>query len=432
MDRQVLLRKGCDFFRQGQLNAAAKVCLQALQQCPSLLDEVPFWALLGGSLTQGGQPERGLNLHQHALQLARQDDYLLCLLHLHIALDLQAMDEANLAQISLQRGMVFPRLQSCPILQELLCQIYCEQGSPELALQSLELAIELYRDDAIAVAYCSRRLLQLFAACPQVESERLGRALRIAEAHLDFFPANERQMRIELGRACQSLGRDLDAVGYFKQALQLKEQQVMTSSRPRSLIAIERKLQNITSEIEIHLLREQNAEQYQQVQQLESAGFRDDITGLYNARYLEMRWDDFLLQAQRGGQVALLCIGINHYASISEVLGKEVALESYIKVAHLLQADQLGKGFLVTTGLGAFELVLLDMLPAEIEHTFVQVQMHVAQLEQGYWPEPLGISVGGAFYQAGESREIFHLRANLALFLAQRKEMHEICWDGEP
>ncbi|WP_348946037.1 diguanylate cyclase [Chitinibacter sp. FCG-7] len=431
MNQQQQLDKGLALARKGHLKSAVKVWLAGLQAAASLYEEVQYWAVLGAQIRQAGQIEQALAMHTHALQLSANDRYLQSLLQLHLGLDLIDLSQPDLALRALHKAHDFPDIACCPILQELISQIHAHLGDYAQARVALELAIELYADDDLAQAHCSLALLQLYAQRPAVEDERLVRAIEIACRHLHLLEGDRQQMLIELGRACRIVGHEAQAADYFGQALALAGGALPTQHKPRRLSAIEFKLQQITNEIEIELLREKNAAQHQQVQQLETVGFRDEITGLYNPRYFSMRWDALLRQAEGGKPVCLLSIGIDLYASISEVLGKEAALLIYIQIAQILQAECPADAILMTSGTGAFELLVLDMPKQQIEEMMARVQQHMSTLEQGHLPEPLGISIGGAYYQPGETRDIFQLRANLALFLAQRKEMNEISWDGE-
>ncbi|QLG88736.1 diguanylate cyclase [Chitinibacter bivalviorum] len=430
MDQQQWLSSGQQFERQGQYSAAMKAWLAGLESAQDLSDEVLYWAKIGELLRKANQAERALAVHQHAYMVTQLGDYQHSLLQLQIGLDLLALEQAEMAKQALQRALQFPNVRLCPVLQELISQLQSELGELALAQQALILAIKLYQNDAMAIAHCSLALLKLFAKSPEIGGEQLSWAIDIANQHLPLLIAEARQMAIELGRACQTLGRDQEAAVYFRQALALPAVSAALPSKPRRLAMIEYKLQQITSEIEIELLREKNEVQHQQVQQLEAVGFRDDITGLYHSRYLTMRWEGLLEQAAAGVSLALLSIGIDFYASISEVLGKESAMLIYVQIAQVLQSEAPSDAVLVTSSSGAFELVTLGKHPSQLDEMIAKVQRKISQLEQVYLPEPLSISVGGAMYQAGEARDVFQLRANLALFLAQRKESNHICWDG--
>ncbi|QLI81888.1 diguanylate cyclase [Chitinibacter fontanus] len=431
MNQQQQIKQGQQLLRQGLVSNALKTWLDGLSQSTNIPEELPYWVVLGGYFRAAGQAERALSLHQHAYGLMGSDAYLRSWLEMQLCLDLLALDQAALAQQALQRACQFADLLCCPILQELLSQIYSALGQDEASANALESAIQLYQDDALAVAQCSLDLLKVYARLPKVRAERLKVAIDVANRHLPLLKDQSRPMCIQLGHACQMLGRDEDAARYFKQALQLPTPKHTKKSKPRRLAMVEYKLQQITSDIEIEMLREKNAAQHQHVKQLETAGFRDEITGLYNSRYLAMRWDDLHQQAQQGTALCLLSIGINLFASISEVLGKDAALLMYIQIGQILQAQCPDDAILVTSGTGSFELILLKHERASVEGIVAAVQDKIAKIEQAYLPEPLSVSAGGAYFIANEARDVFQLRANLALFLAQRQETKQICWDGE-
>jgi GGDEF domain-containing protein len=431
MEHQQNINTGRQLMRQGQYGAGIKEWLAGLAASQTLHEELTYWVLLGQLFRDAKQFERALSLHQHAFNAVGDDRYLQSLIRMHLALDLLALGDAELAQKSLLQACEFEQLAHCPTLQELLGQIYFALALYESSAQALQLAIELYQDDAIAIAQCSLLLLKTYAQIPDIAPERLAVAIEIANQHLSLLPEQARQLAIELGRACQVLARPNDAAAYFKMALSLPAPKSSKKPKPRRLSIVEYKLQQITSDIEIEMLREKNAAQHQQVQQLETAGFRDEVTGLYNSRYLAMRWPDLHQLAQQGTELCLLNIAINLFASISEVLGKELALLTYTQIGHILKNQCPDDAILMTSGTGAFELLLLDKQKKDVEQLIGEVQQNVAQIEQVYLPEPLSISVGGAYFETHEARDVFQLRANLALFLAQRKESKQICWDGD-
>jgi diguanylate cyclase (GGDEF)-like protein len=363
--------------------------------------------------------------------LLDDDAYLYSLLKMQLCLDLLALERRDLAQKALLQACEFVDLPRCPILQELLGEVYSAFADDERAALALESAIRLYQTDAISVAQCSLQLLKVYARIDALAPERLSAAIEIANQHLPLLEGQSRQMAIELGRACQVLGRITEAAYYFKQALAMPVSKASKRAKPRRLSMVEYKLQQITSDIEIEMLREKNVAQHQHVQQLETAGFRDEITGLYNTRYLAMRWSHLHQQAKQGLELCMLSIGVNLFASISEVLGKESAVLSYVQIGQILQLECPENAILATSGAGSFELLILGQKKAQVEALIAQVQAKVARIEQAYLPEPLSISIGGAYYEQDEERDVFQLRANLALFLAQRNESQLICWDGE-
>jgi GGDEF domain-containing protein len=432
--QQALLIKGRRLYRQGQPALAVSSFLAGIEESLDLSEnETIYWIELAHLFRETGQVERSLTLNQYGLQLAGDDAYLICATRLGLAADLWLLNKKDSALKMMQQVLDNPALYSCAYLLERLSQLYSLQEEWQLALDLLEKAIILYQTEPAAMAGCGLALLKLDAKVA-ISAESLDRAkllnnVEVLKKYMHHLPRSSREIHIELGRAYQRLELFAESVEYFSKALQLPTKAKKTS-RPRRLAAVEYKLRQMTSEIEIELLREKNVAQHQQVQELENVTFRDEHSGLHNARYLEMRWPVLLDQAQ-SETLCLLSLGIDHFASIREVFGSEFAYIAYHQVARILQIHTPIHAVLVCSGLGSFSLAIPAINKIQIEQITLHIQQDIAKLESIHLPEPLSLSMGGAFFQLGDTAEILHLRADLALFLALRKGAGQLLWEEE-
>ncbi|MFC7418962.1 diguanylate cyclase domain-containing protein [Iodobacter arcticus] len=423
--QQALLLEGRNLYRQGQPALAISAFLSGIEESLDKGEnEAIYWLELAHLFRETGQVERALALNQYGLQLAADDAYLICAARLGLAADLWVLNKPASALAMMQQSMENPALYECAYLLERLSQLYSLQAEWLQALVLLEKAIALYQNEPLALACCGLALLKLQAKAA-VWSESVD-GIAIVKKYMHLLPNYQREMQTELGHACQALGQFAEAADYFRHALQLAK--VQKKSRPRRLAAVEYKLRHMTSDIEIELLREKNVAQHQQVQELENVSFRDELSGLHNARYLAMRWPALLDQADETA-LCLLSIGIDHFASLREVFGSELAYIAYHQVARILQQHTPAKAILVSAGIGSFSLVLAGMDKAAIEQMAACMQLDVAHLESAHLPEPFSVGMGGAFFQQGDTAEILQLRADLALFLGQRKGQGQLLWD---
>jgi diguanylate cyclase (GGDEF)-like protein len=427
--QQELLLKGRSFYRQGDMALAISSFLAGIEESLAADEnEAIYWIELAHLFRETGQSERALALNQYGLQLAEDDDYLLCAARLGLAADLWVLNKQASALSMMQQALANPALYECAYLLERLSQLYTLQEEWLLALGLVEKAIVLYQGDPAAMASCGLALLKLQAKAKVCSGLLDG--LAIVKEYMHLLPNAQREMQIELGRAYQAAGQFAESATHFMNALQISAK-AQKKTRPRRLAAVEYKLRHMTSEIEIELLREKNVAQHQQVQELENVTFRDELTGLHNARYLEVCWPSLLDQARDEIPLCLLSLGIDQFASIREVFGSELAYIAYHQVARILQSHLPAKAVLVCKGLGSFSLALLALEKAQIEQFAAQVQQDLARLESTHLPQPLSISMGGAFFQTGDTAEILQLRADLALFLGQRQGLGPLFWDEE-
>ena len=420
------LAQGRQLYRQGKTALAMSAFLKGLEgtlQADAQAESL-YWSEVAELMRAAGQFDRALALHQHALSLAEHAPCPRCLARLGLAADLWTLGEADASRTMLQLALRHPSLTSSPVLLEKLSRLYAQQQEWLLALDTLEAAIARYQNEATAVASCALALLQLHAHVQL--PERLSVAVEMMAAHLPHLPHAAREIQIELAQACHRLGRHHDAAMYYQAALQLESQRDRAQPKPRRLLAVEFKLQQTSSDIEIELLRHKNAQQQEQVLQLESTAFRDELTGLHNPRYLQARWPELLGHTR----LILMSLGIAQFTQLREVFGQDVAQACSLRVAQVLQRCQPVGSELIMHSPSEFRLILLNASRHDAEQLAVQIAHAMAQIHAGL-AEDLTLSIGCTQLQAGDTVDVLQLRADLALYLALRQGDAEIVWEGE-
>ena len=234
-----------------------------------------------------------------------------------------------------------------------------------------------------------------------------------------------------LAQASQRLGRYSVATAFYQAAMALQTEQKKTKKRPRRLLDVEFKLQQTTSEIEIDLLRHKNALQYEQVRQLESATYRDTLTGLHNLRYLQARWDELMTQAHHSQILSVMHLGVDQSTHLREVMGDAVADECAQRIANILRRCRPSHAELVAANNNEFRLVWPQATSQHVMQLASEIQQAVSELDCSQLPEALTVSIGCTAYHSGDSVDVLQLRADLALYLAMRRGAGAIVWKGQ-
>lgn len=410
--------------RQGQSKRAMQTLLDGLALTQEQAgDETGYWLAIADLEHEAGQFETALSLHHRALALARSDQQQ-CSAQLGLAADLWAMGEESTASALQEQALAFPALNADPVLLEQSARLYQLQQQWHLALPQLEAAANALSDAEVL----HLAILRLYLRLDRVEG--LATAVEKAVAMLDSAAYSHESLLLLLAQASQRLARYPEAVAFYQMAMLQQTEQKKVKKRPRRLLDVEFKLQQTTSEIEIDLLRHKNALQHEQVRQLESATFRDALTGLHNHRYLKARWEEVMTQAHQSHALCVMHLGVDQSTHLRDVMGDAVADECAQRIANVLRRCCPKYAELIAANNNEFRIIWPQVTPEHVVQLAADIQQEVSELDCSQLPEPLTVSIGCTAYQPGDSVDVLQLRADLALYLAMRRGAGAVVWEG--
>jgi diguanylate cyclase (GGDEF)-like protein len=409
--------------RQGHPKRAMQAYLDGLAQVQqSAGDEAAYWLAIADLEHEAEQFTTALSLHQRALSLARCEKQQ-CAARLGLAADLWVLGEQSTALALQQKALTFDGLHEDPVLLEESARLYRLQQQWRPALQQLRSAAALNDGDGIVLHLA---ILQTYLQLDT--NEGLADAVMLAKQSLESSHLHHQEsLLLALAQCCERLANYSEAVQFYQAALSVQTTQKATKKTPRRLLGVELKLQQTISGIEIELLRHSNAQQIEQVRRLESATYRDALTGLHNLRYLQARWDELLTCHS----LCLIHMGVDQSTHLRDVMGDEVANDSALRIANVLRRCCPEDGVLVAANNNEFRLVLLKTSVSEVNVLIQTIQAEIALLDCSQLPEALTLSVGCTAFKEGDKADVLQLRADLALYLAMRKGAGAIVWEGE-
>jgi two-component system, cell cycle response regulator len=236
---------------------------------------------------------------------------------------------------------------------------------------------------------------------------------------------------------CQGIARmleraELPSMGVQAQALRLEGEIVggiwlLTDDGPFSDEDL-RQVEVVIAQAEIALI---NAERF--VRARESA-FIDDVTDLYNARYLLSSLDREVRRAQRNNlSLSVLFLDLDRFKLVNDHHGHLVGSGVLREIAHLLKGTVRSIDTLARYGGDEFTIVLVDT-PHE-GACQVAERIRTAVAEHSFAQEralQLSMSLGVASYpQHGASREELIDAADKAMYLAKARGRNTACSAGD-
>lgn len=171
-----------------------------------------------------------------------------------------------------------------------------------------------------------------------------------------------------------------------------------------------------------HALARGQRELEQALRHTEHLAMHDELTGIYNRRYLEQRLSGEAQRAQRyDATLSIALLDLDHFKEVNDALGHaagDTVLIAFARLAGgvLRESDCLGRW-------GGEEFIIL--MP-ETDHAAACIaceRLCAAQREQRFAGLPRGLAVtvsaGVATYRAGESANVLLQRADTALYRAK-------------
>ena len=168
-----------------------------------------------------------------------------------------------------------------------------------------------------------------------------------------------------------------------------------------------------------------------QLQQFEEKSIRDELTGLYNRRQLQVELDHAITLANEQGVNFCLClIDVDHFKDINDRYGHlvgDLILREFSRVARdsIRDSDILGR-----YGGDEFMHILPDTgLKGAVMHAErLRVHAHFLNLQSVMPQKSISLSIGVAQYRAGEDAASLIERADAALYRSKEHGRNRVEW----
>ncbi len=172
------------------------------------------------------------------------------------------------------------------------------------------------------------------------------------------------------------------------------------------------KLQVLMSEVEHkqHELMTLNLE-------LQHLAITDPLTGIKNRRFLEDQLMTFLAQAEKGREVAVLILDIDHFKQVNDTYGHQMGDAVLQELATRLETEVGEQGIITRIGGEEFVLVFPDV---RFDQALTKSQALCDSLEAASWKHvPITVSIGVASYRSGDNVSSLLSRADDFLYQAK-------------
>lgn len=172
-----------------------------------------------------------------------------------------------------------------------------------------------------------------------------------------------------------------------------------------------------------------NAERYHRAHE---RAFRDDVTDLYNARYLQEAMEREIERTERyGGDLSVLFVDLDRFKRVNDQHGHLVGSDTLRQLARLLHDCVRSVDTLARYGGDEFTIVLVDTDEAHAlqvaERIRARVDAHGFEAE-GLEPLHVSCSIGVASWPIhGSTREAVLDAADKAMYRAKSKGRNRVC-----
>ncbi|WP_051710620.1 tetratricopeptide repeat-containing diguanylate cyclase [Andreprevotia chitinilytica] len=362
---------------------------------------------------------------------------------LHLAADLIQLKRFDIAKAILMQAEQYLIL---PLRRDWLAEIcnylgliYSEAGEFVLARHYFDRAYEINLEPGflwgrtVTLLGLGRMTLK---AGNDIEAEKfLQQALEVVSR---FGAANlTMQIHEELSSLYEARGDHARAlmhyIGYHDHYLLIANEGAAgraSSRSARRLANVEIKLRLMSSELEVIRLRQQRDVHSQQMKKLETAAYRDALTGIYNRRALDERLPAMVQQAHATGQpLSMLVIDFDHFKRINDGFSHLIG-DRVLQTGAGLLLDGIRDGDLLARYGGEEFALVLPGTPAAIA---MQVAERIRHRIADYdWPQHIApglkvtVSIGCAPLRPGDAGEQLIGHADEALYVAKRSGRNRV------
>lgn len=163
----------------------------------------------------------------------------------------------------------------------------------------------------------------------------------------------------------------------------------------------------------------------------ESNALTDPLTGLPNARYMYLRFDQEAARARRSGRpFQVIMLDLDNFKPVNDTFGHQVGDKMLREVARLLQGQLREYDFLARYAGDEFVAIVQDLLPDQVEELRERIEKTVSKFSLRVRADhyaSVGISVGTATYGInGETLDQLLIAADEAMYRAKsaHKQQH--------
>ena len=166
--------------------------------------------------------------------------------------------------------------------------------------------------------------------------------------------------------------------------------------------------------------RRKNQELRRAMQRIEELAVTDELTGLYNRRYLlQMLEQQQALANREALPFALAFIDIDHFKPINDQYGHSAGDQVLAELAQLLRKSVRQVDVVARYGGEEFVLLLNGQTLEAARHSLQRVCQQIRSQRFSAWNLPLTVSVGVTEYSNGENAESMLNRADMLLYEAK-------------
>jgi diguanylate cyclase (GGDEF)-like protein len=159
----------------------------------------------------------------------------------------------------------------------------------------------------------------------------------------------------------------------------------------------------------------------QREERLEELAYNDELTGLWNRRYLQRRLASELRAAERHARrLAIALIDVDHFKAINDDRGHLVGDDVLTAIAARLREALRDEDVLGRWGGEEFLAILPDLQPGSAGRAGERLRRCIAERPLSAHGIPVTVSVGCAESEGGGSVDALVRRADDALYTAKR------------
>ncbi len=169
----------------------------------------------------------------------------------------------------------------------------------------------------------------------------------------------------------------------------------------------------------------------------ESNALTDSLTGLPNARSLQVRFDEEVARAQRTGRpFQVIMLDLDNFKIVNDTFGHKVGDRMLHEVAHLVHAQLREYDFLARYAGDEFVALVPDVPPNQVEELRERIERIVSSFcidVRGQGQARVGISVGASLFGVdGETLDQLLIAADRAMYRAKSTHKSSIFAASEP